>query len=142
MVRKKGLREENKKGVTFFSGLFFLAGLSVLVMIGISLGKEAYRKKQIQKEIDALQAQIQKTNRENGELSELIAYFSTQEFQEKEAREKLNLQKENEKMVVLRKENETQKNVETNRISDEAAAPENTGPNWKNWLEFFFAAKK
>ncbi|MDI6778158.1 MAG: septum formation initiator family protein [Patescibacteria group bacterium] len=141
MASKKRNQHENKKSVAFFSGLFFIAGLCVLVMIGISLGREAYRKKQIQKEIEGLQTEIQKMNRENTELSNLISYLSTQEFQEKEAREKLNLQKENEKMVVLRKEGEAKKGEGRNESQENTAPPEKKGPNWKNWLEFFFAER-
>lgn len=142
MVQKKRNHAESKKNIIFFSGLFFIAGLSVLVMIGISLGKETYRKKQTQKEIENLQAEIQKMNRENSELSNLISYLSTQEFQEKEAREKLNLQKENEKMVVLRKENEAKKSESSESNEKNISAPEKTGPNWKNWLEYFFSNTK
>ncbi len=138
MVRKKRTQNENKKSAAFFSGLFFIAGLSVLVMIGISLGKEAYRKRQIQKEIENLQNEIQKTNRENSDLQNLISYFSTSEFQEKEAREKLNLQKENEKMIVLRREaNQPKETTGAGQVpaSDYSA---DKSPNWQKWLQFFF----
>lgn len=122
------------------SGLFFVAGLVVLVLIGISLGKETYRKKQVQKEIEGLQDQIKKLNQENSDLNNLIAYFSTQEFQEKEAREKLNLQKDNEQMVVLRKELPA-KNDEQATEPQVPAAPEDNSPNWQKWLKYFFDKK-
>lgn len=135
---------ENKRGLSFFSSLFFLVGLGILVMIGISLGKETYRKRQIQKEIEKLQAEIQKINQENNELSNLISYLSTQEFQEKEAREKLNLQKEDEKLIMLRKETEAQPSPTQSGKQDSIS--QNTAPsrtsNLKDWLVFFFADKK
>ena len=131
---------ENKKGIKIFSGLFFLAGLGVLVAIGISLGKETYRKRQIQKEVEELQSEIQKINHENSELSNLISYLSTQGFQEKEAREKLNLQKENEKMVVLKKNPEPQNGERPeNNPQNSPSSSEKMDPNWKKWLNFFFA---
>ena len=135
--RRKNLGQ-NRKGVSFFSGLFFLAGLAALVMIGVSLGKETYRKRQIQKEIENLQTEIQKVNQENSDLDNLISYLSSQEFQEKEAREKLNLQKVDEKMIILRKDAGSQKDEKMNGDAMNIAISEDKTPNWKKWLEFFF----
>jgi cell division protein FtsB len=132
-------RQEGAKPATkIFSAIFFLAGLAVLALVGISLGKETYRKKQIQKEIEGLQTEIQKMNQENSELSNLISYFSSREFQEKEAREKLNLQKEDEKMIVLRKEIEAQKVEESSAPEQNDQAATDQSPNWQKWLRFFF----
>lgn len=111
-------------------------------MIGISLGKETYRKRQIQKEIEGLQADIQKMNQENSELSNLISYLSTSEFQEKEAREKLNLQKENEQMIVLKKDLEPAQASPEDVREIYPATEENTKPNWKKWLTYFFSKKE
>lgn len=141
MVQKRKKLGQNRKGVNFFSGLFFLAGLAVLVMIGISLGKETYRKRQIQKEIENLQTEIQKVNQENSELGNLISYLSSQEFQEKEAREKLNLQKEDEKMVVLRKDTSPQNSEKTNEDAKNIEAVEDKTQNWQKWLGLFFSKK-
>jgi len=132
--------EQGKKSVRFFSGLFFLAGLAVLVMIGISLGKETYRKRQIQKEIENLQNEIQKVSQENSDLNNLISYLSSQEFQEKEAREKLNLQKSDEKMIILHKDAASPQNIEKkNENSTDFATSEDNTPNWRKWLKLFFA---
>ena len=130
--------KEKRSGIRFFSGLFFLAGLVVLALIGASLGKETYRKKQIQKEIEGLQGEIQKMNQENGDLENLVSYLSTQEFQEKEAREKLNLLKENEKMIVLKKD--AQQEQSANEAGEQADFLPNldSSPNWKKWLDRFF----
>lgn len=140
MTRRK-IRNEGKKSAKFFSGLFLATGLSILVMIGMSLGKETYRKRQIQKEIENLQAEIQKINQENIELSNLISYFSSQEFQEKEARENLNLQKEDEKMIILRKDAIILNEEKSDGDERNLPVQENKTPNWQKWLEFFFAEK-
>ena len=122
-----------------FSGMFFLAGLTVLVLIGISLGKEAYRKRQIQKEIDGLQSQIGQLKQENSGMENLTSYLSSTDFQEKEAREKLNLQKSDEKMIVLRKD-AVQPNSQPNIGADNPQAPpEDNSPNWQKWWKYFFA---
>jgi cell division protein FtsB len=137
----KRRKSERKTGVRIFSGLFFLAGLTVIVLIGISLGKETYRKRQIQKEIESLQTEIQTLNQENSEINNLISYFSTKEFEEKEAREKLNLQKEDERMIILRKELEAQKNEKKNEDIPIQVPEEDKSPNWQKWLKYFFSER-
>jgi len=141
MAKKRENPDQSRKGVIFFSWLFFLAGLAALVIIGVSLGKETYRKKQIRKEIENLQAEIEKINQENSDLGNLISYLSSQEFQEKEAREKLNLQKEDEKMIVLRKDAKPQNSGDAQDENKNAGMKEDKAPNWKKWLELFFSKK-
>ena len=121
--------------------MFFLAGLAVLVLIGISLGKEVYRKRQIQKEIEGLQSQISQMGQQNGDMENLISYLSSTDFQEKQAREKLNLQKSDEKMIVLRKDVVQPDSQPQNTAVNPQAPPEDNSPNWQKWWKYFFAAK-
>src|SRR3989339_329321 len=97
MAKNRKNPGQNRRGISFFSGLFFLAGLAVLVMIGISLGKETYRKRQIQKE--------------------------------------------NEKMIGLRKDVGPKNTAPGNGDAKNGEAPEDNTPNWKKWLELFFSKK-
>lgn len=134
-------REKIKLSTKIFSGIFFLAGFTVLILIGISLGKEFYRKKQIQKEIDGLQTQINQLKQENENMENLIGYLSSTDFQEKEAREKLNLQKNDEKMIVLQKDI---LQLEKNQGEDDnhfQISPENNSPVWQKWWKHFFGKK-
>lgn len=138
-------RENNEKtrlSARIFSGIFFLIGLSVLVYIGISLGKETYRKRQIQKEIDSLQAQIEDLKQENSEMENLTSYLSSTDFQEKEAREKLNLQKGDEKMIVLRKDVVPQDSQSEDSANAPQVPPEDNTPNWQKWWKHFFEEKR
>lgn len=139
-VRRRHLDKTNSSA-KLVSGIFFLAGLAVLVYIGVSLGKEIYRKRQIQKEIDGLQAQIDKMGQENGDMGNLISYLSSTDFQEKEAREKLNLQKSDEKMIVLQKEVAPQASQPENDANNPPAPAEDTSPNWQKWWNHFFGNK-
>ncbi|MFH0929998.1 MAG: septum formation initiator family protein [Candidatus Moraniibacteriota bacterium] len=133
--------QNSKLSTRIFSGIFFLAGLTVLVLIGISLGKEAYRKRQIQKEIDGLQTQISQMGQENSNMENLIDYLSSTDFQEKEAREKLNLQKGDEKMIVLRKDPLQETSNQPEKTESTTAMPEDTSSNWQKWWRTFFATK-
>jgi len=139
-VKRKN-REKTNTSAKIFSGMFFLAGLAVLVLIGISLGKEVYRKRQIQKEIEGLQSQISQMGQQNGDMENLISYLSSTDFQEKQAREKLNLQKSDEKMIVLRKDVVQSDSQPQNTAVNPQAPPEDNSPNWQKWWKYFFAAK-
>jgi len=137
MKSKNG--EKATLSAKIFSGIFFLSSLVILVYIGVSLGKETYRKRQIQKEIESLQAQIGELGQENSEMEDLIGYLSSKDFQEKEAREKLNLQKEDEKMIVLRKDAvQPEENIQSSSEIPQNNLVDNA-PNWQKWLKFFFA---
>ena len=138
MARRQ--KEKTKTSNKLISGLFFVAGLVILVSIGVSLGKEAYRKRQVQKEIEDLQSQIKQLGQENGDLNNLIAYFSTPQFQEKEAREKLNLQKDNEQMIILHKDLAA-KNQPQDSGGQAPIAQNDNSPNWRKWLNFFFTPR-
>ena len=138
---KRKNREKTNTSTKIFSGMFFLAGLAVLVLIGISLGKEVYRKRQIQKEIEGLQTQIGQLGQQNGDMENLISYLSSTDFQEKEAREKLNLQKSDEKMIVLRKDVVEPNSQPQNTSVNPQVPPEDNSPNWQKWWKYFFAAK-
>ncbi len=138
MARRQ--KEKAKTRNKLISGLFFVAGLVILVSIGISLGKEAYRKRQVQKEIEDLQSQIKQLGQENGDLNNLIAYFSTPQFQEKEAREKLNLQKDSEQMIILHKDLAAKSQAQDPQVQLPTAQDDNS-PNWRRWLNFFFTSQ-
>lgn len=138
---KRKNREKTNASAKIFSGIFFLAGLAVLVLIGISLGKEVYRKRQIQKEIDGLQSQIGQLGQQNGDMENLISYLSSTDFQEKEAREKLNLQKSDEKMIVLRKDVVEPESQPRETTVNPQAPPEDNSPNWQKWWKYFFASR-
>lgn len=137
---KRGNRDKAKLSTKIFSGIFFLTGLTILVLIGISLGKETYRKRQIQKEIDSLQIQIEKMNQENSDLENLMDYLSSTDFEEKEGREKFNLQKGDEKMIVFRKD-AIQNEAENKNESDVQAPSADKSPNWQKWWRYFFGNK-
>jgi cell division protein FtsB len=134
-------RSTEKTSTKFFSSLFLIAGVGILITMGISLGKEAYRKKQIQKEIENLQSEIQQTKQQNDDLNNLISYLSTPEFNEQQAREKLNLQKEDEKMIILQKNAQPQDAITQPQKQSMDSSTNTDVPGWKKWLKYFFANK-
>ncbi len=88
-----------KKSILVKIGL--VAGTVVLVLIIISIAKEIYQKNQIQKQIDELQQEAEKINKNNSSLQDKIAYLGSQDYQEKEAKDTLDLQSPGENVVVV-----------------------------------------
>lgn len=119
-----------------FAVIFFIAGIILAAVISTRAFREAYRSRMIQKEVDDLKAQAQHIQSENDALRQRIAYFQTPEFQEKVAKEKLNLQKPEENVVVVKPgliltENEENKAEEKVEIATQI-------PNQIKWWNFFF----
>ncbi|KKP96191.1 MAG: Cell division protein FtsL [Candidatus Moranbacteria bacterium GW2011_GWE1_36_7] len=112
----------------------FIAGIGVAIFISSSAVREAYRSRKIESEVIALKQEAQRVQDENKSLSQRIAYFETPEFQEKVAKEKLNLQKSDENVVVV-KQGVQQQNTEPEKVEENK--DENI-PNYLKWWNSFF----
>jgi cell division protein DivIC len=94
--------EKGKLRSFFKSGKWVaVIGIVVLVGLGVALSREVTRKARIQNEVAALEADIYSLERRNEELNGLIDYFQSDAFAEREAREKLNVQKPGEKVIEV-----------------------------------------
>lgn len=112
----------------------FLIFLLVLILVGFitAVGKESYRKYQIDKEVGGLKQEIESLKEKNQALSNLLDYFNSEESLEKEARLKLNLLKEGEKLVIITPdkkadlENQSLEDTQREKVS-----------NFEKWLKYF-----
>lgn len=119
-----------------FIAVFFIAGIILAATISTSAFQEAYRSRKIEKEVEELKLNAQRIQGENTALSQKIAYLQTSEFQEKVAKEKLNLQKPDEKVVVI-KPNVTEQ--EQLIVDDLKELPDEiVTPNYLKWWNLFF----
>ncbi|PIR96979.1 MAG: hypothetical protein COT91_03815 [Candidatus Doudnabacteria bacterium CG10_big_fil_rev_8_21_14_0_10_41_10] len=109
----------------------------ILVIFTYFFAREAKRQYRIAVEIHALEEEIGELETANRELSDLIAYFQTEGFQEKELRRKLNLQKPGEHTVVLPQSQVTQES----NAGENLAVATNEEKNWKKWWNYFFKNK-
>ena len=107
--------------------VIFIITVVILILIINGLAHSMYeiwQKKdftaQTQKELD-----FQK--QENQRLKSALSYSQTQEFVEKEARDKLFMVKAGERKVLISKESDSFQEVQ-----------KNNDPNWKKWLKLFF----
>lgn len=118
---------------------FQLAALLVLAVVfslGSALSKQLYREYRIQKEIESLKTEIEGMEKDNYELSQLIEYYQTDEYKEAEARRRLNLKAEGEKVVMI----DEKKNAAEDLQSEEDAK-NGTTPNYQKWWNYFFASR-
>ncbi len=107
--------------------IYFLIGTLVVSYGLFSLGKVIWKNYKINKEIISLRKEIQDLENKNKELKNLITYFQTNSFIEKEARLKLGYKKQGEKVFAIpqigleKKENDKEKEE----------------PNYLKWINFF-----
>jgi cell division protein FtsL len=117
--------------IFFKSKYFILCLILFLVLVLISMTKEAYRYYKVSQEIKDLENKIEDLRKSNEELIQEKEYFTSREFLEDEARRKLNMVKEGESVIVI---------SDPNKLEEENK-PEEQKPktsNIKLWLEYFF----
>ena len=107
----------------------------MVLYLAFLTGRAVYKNWQTNQEIKKLKVEIETLEVENQNLQNLIAYYQTPSFKEKEARRKLGLVKPDEKVVIISKE--------PPKTTTPAPSPseEPKKPNFKLWWEFFFGEK-
>lgn len=116
----------SKYSIFALSAIFFL--------LVIALGRESYLNYQTNQEIKDLENKIEELGKSNSESAELEKYFQSEEFLEKEARLKLNLIREGEKLIIIKEEQNS-----TEEQSEEEKSE--TVSNFRNWWKYFFGKK-
>ncbi|EKD76406.1 MAG: hypothetical protein ACD_43C00124G0003, partial [uncultured bacterium] len=93
------------------------------------------RKIEIQREISSLESEIADLEQHNTELNDMMQYFNSSTFQEKEAKAKLNLMEPGETVVVL--PNQATKDTVSLAAAGQTAANAAL-PNYQKWFNYFF----
>lgn len=118
------------------SKLFIITGFAVLIFMGVSLSKEVVRRVEISSRVSSLENEISSLEEKNADLSELIAYFKSESYREREARLKLGLEKEGEQVIILPKDSLTNKAFGIN--SDQSGpGSKNETPAQNKWWNYF-----
>ena len=126
---------DGKKGLWLVKMIIFL-GFIAAIFIVLAISKETYRKKQVQKEISELQSEADKIQGDNLRLADKIAYLEGRDYQEKEIRDKLNLQKPDETVVII-KPSLTKKTAKNEpEATDQALVIKSSNP--QKWWSYFF----
>jgi cell division protein FtsB len=114
-----------------YSNLVLLA-ISLLMLV--SLTRNIIKVREAKERLKEKEAYIEKIKGENEELSQKAKIFKSEEFIEKQLRDKLGLAKEGETIVVLPDE-EIIKKFAPSDEKEEEILPD---PNWKKWFKLFF----
>lgn len=108
-----------------------LAGLIIILLFLIKIQVSQWQKKQtVSNEIAKLTAQQQEMEQKNTDLSQSLAYLSSENYKEKVAREQLNFKKDGE--IVVRFTDP----IIVNQSSNEHKTDDSS--NLKDWLYYFF----
>lgn len=124
------LKEVLKKKIGDFSG--YLLILFVLVL-SLSLYRNLSRIKRSNQEIKRVEQKVENLEGENEELQDKLEIVKSEEYVEKQLRDKLGLAKEGEIVVVLPEE-EILRRLAPEIDEEEDVLPD---PNWKKWAKLF-----
>jgi cell division protein FtsL len=119
-----------------FAIILFIGGIILTVGISSSAIWEAYRGKKIENEVEKLKQEAQRVQNENNTIQQRISYYSTPQFVERVSKDKMNMQKPDENVVIVDQEKAVQQQISENRR--EVAQTEQAIPNYKKWWNFFF----
>ena len=102
--------------------------------------KQFTRNESIQDEVSLLQHEADKIRRENENLSQKISYFSSPDFREQEAKEKLGMKKDDEEVFIIRQRPEVVGTADTTLSIQTASAIARRDdiPNYRKWWRLFF----
>ena len=130
----------NRKG--FFhllkTKIFILVLLSLIFFSGYHFYTVKQKQNKINQEVKELEDQISEFEKNNQNLEQLSQYLQTDDFKEKEAKENLDLIKEGEKVVIVKK-SQIKKTIE--KPVNEKPEIEVKRPNYYYWWHYFFGIK-
>ena len=113
------------------SRIFFIFSIPIFIALLFGISQQFYYRYQVQKKINELNTEVANYKKQKEDLTKLIEYYQDPSNLENEARVRLNLKKEGEKVVII---------LPTASSTSESATSgdyENM-PNYKQWWYYFF----
>ena len=126
MIAKRRKKKKSFQEI-FLSVLFVFFTLAIIGLLTVSNLKIRERRKELLSQIETLEKEIQNVEKKNQELKAGISESQTEDYLEKEAREKLGLKKPGEEVVAIKKIQSEEKQKEQ---KEEKSL-------WQKILEFF-----
>lgn len=123
----------------FASRIFLFALLLIFVWFGIKAVRMISQKQELEREIDNLKGEIEKLDKSSREFSQLMEYLKDPNYLEKEAKEKLNLKKQGENVVLVPEAGalEIAAGLSKDQAGGEAVSTK-LESNPAKWWKFFF----
>ena len=113
------------------SRVFFIFLIPIFLALLIGIFQQFYHRYQVKKDLDKLDLEIANFNKQKKDLNNLLEYYKNRSNLESEARVRLNLKKEGEKVVIILP---TATSTRDNKISD---GTDNL-PNYQKWWYYLF----
>jgi cell division protein FtsB len=130
------MRNDSDKGNSWLIRTIIFLGLVVVVFIFLAISKETYRKRQVQNEIAKLEAEAKRIQGDNMHLADKIAYLEGRDYQEKEIRDKLNLQDARENVAIIDSGVTPKKTEAEPEKNDQQVLIKQSNP--QKWWDYFF----
>jgi len=133
---------ERKDNLTIYeklirSRIFFIFLIPVFLALLIGVFQQFYYRYQVKKGLDALKSETANLKKQQEDLNNLIDYYKNASNLENEARLRLNLKKEGEKVIIiLPAATSTDENGSSTSVSQEDGI--SNLPNYKQWWYYFF----
>lgn len=108
----------------------------VIIYAAFGLAKVTWQNYKVNQQIISLKDSIKKADEENFNLKSKIEYYKTDSFRERQAREKLNLQKPGEIVIVIPTSPQVEeiKKAEENKVAEKPTLRS----NFQKWQDYFF----
>jgi cell division protein FtsB len=128
------IKNDPKKSKRAWSTVFFIVIVVYLVFI---LSRSLWQNYKVNQEIKSLEQEVTTLEEENQRLKNLVLYYRTDSYKEKEARRKLLMKMPDEKVLALP---ETEYNHEQaeDQIDNEKDRDKYQEPNYKLWIKYIF----
>lgn len=130
------MRTDGNKGNSWLIRIILFLGCVVVAFVFLAISRETYRKKQVQNEIAKLQEEAKRIQGDNMRLSDKIAYLEGRDYQEKEIRDKLNLQSPEENVVIIDPGIAPKKTAAESESPSQEILIKETNP--QKWWNYFF----
>lgn len=119
------------------SKIFFIFLIAVFLTLVTGIFQKIYYQYEARRELNKLNAELANLSNEKSGLNKLIDYYKNKSNVEKEARVRLNLKKEGEKVVIILPSATSTGGTGKSIFGPYGVNLENL-PNYKRWWYYFF----
>ncbi|MFA5030066.1 MAG: septum formation initiator family protein [Patescibacteria group bacterium] len=110
----------------------------LVLFLAFAIGKEIVRREDVQSEVTRLEQQTDSLKKQNIELAQILKEMTSENFQEKEARKKLDVQKTGETVILLPQDSDDGSRTLVVQNSSVSAVTLQEQSNPEKWWAFFF----
>jgi cell division protein FtsB len=132
-------QHRSRKGAWLRSKWMLSGIVLVLVLLIFSVVKEISRTYRINNEIDALKGEISQLESSNQEFAQFVEYLKTDVYLEEQARIKLGLKSEGEKLIVLQGDGSTAPSGTLDVTSTRTSISSES--NVSKWFSYYWGKK-